>query len=508
VGASRETQIGRELGFAAIRSVDDYRARVPVHTYEMLRPYISQMQEGDADILFPGRPAFFAQTSGTTGLPKRVPYSTDVPREYAAYQLPNWGAVENRIPGAFAGRQLIFARYIEGYIGGVPFGAANGYARHVHEELLHFARIPGAVFDEPTLNIRYYAMFLYLLSQPLVWLAALNPSTLLTLVDKLDQFGAQLAADLAAGTWSHGPAGVDAVMRAAGSAFRAAPETARRIERSLARSGRFDLEEVCPELRVVTIWRGGNAKHYLPQVRSRLPTCEIRAEVSGSSEAALLVPLDAQTDGGVPALFSTYFEFLPVEHEPGDGVVHDIEDLRPEQGYRLIVTNRRGMYRLLMDDVFYLERYLGRAPVLRFSHRHGLTSSLTGEKLTEWHVLEAMQAARSSVPLDVLDFQLRPEWHEPPRYVLLVELRDAPDTLANFLAVFEAKLAETNIEYAAKRSSQRLGAPHLVVLPPGTLRQWQERELAKTGRSDAQAKIARLGRELLTLEPAIPRVRV
>jgi hypothetical protein len=506
VREAKDTHIGRELDFASIDSIDAFRARVPIHTYDALLPWIDRVVAGEADVLFPGRPTFFAQTSGTTGKPKRVPFSSELPREYATFLLPNWGALEADFPGSFAGRQMIFARYIEGYAGDVPVGAANGYARHLHEQVFFNARVPGAVYDEPALAVRYYAMFLYMLSQPLVWLAALNPSTLLTFLDKLDAFGPQLASDLAAGTWTHGPAGVDAVMRAADQPFAAAPDTARRIEQSIARAGRVDLEQVCPELRVITLWRGGNAKHYLKQVRGRLPTCELRAEVSGSSEAALMVPLDVETDGGVPSLFSTFFEFLPIEHEPGDGVLHGIEELRPEQGYRLIVTNRRGMYRLLMEDVFYLERYIDRAPVLRFSHRHGLTSSLTGEKLTEWHVLEAMQAAGAATKLDVLDFQLRPEWGEPPRYVLLVELDPGHGALEPFLAAFEAKLAEVNLEYAAKRSSQRLAPPQLVVIPRGELKRWLEGELAAAGRSDAQAKIARLRRELLTLDGGLARI--
>ncbi len=508
VREARDTEIGRELDFASIDSVETFRARVPIHSYETLRPWIDRIVDGASDVLFPGRPMFFAQTSGTTGKPKRVPYSTQVPREYASFLMPNWGAIEADIPGAFAGRQMIFARYIEGHEGDVPVGAANGYVRHLHEQWFCNARVPGAVYDEPALAIRYYAMYLYMLSQPLTWLAALNPSTLLTFIDKLDAFGPQLATDLAAGTWSHGPAGVDAVMRAADIPFVAAPERAQRIQDSLARSGRVDLEHVCPELRIITLWRGGNAKHYLKQVRSRLPTCELRAEVSGSSEAALMVPLDVDTDGGVPSLFSTFFEFLPIEHEPGDGVLHGIEELRPDQGYRLIITNRRGMYRLLMEDVFYLERYIDRAPVLRFSHRHGLTSSLTGEKLTEWHVLEAMQASVAATKLDVLDFQLRPEWGEPPRYVLLVELEPGHGALEPFLAAFEAKLAEINLEYAAKRSSQRLAPPQIVVLPRGELKRWLERELAAAGRSDAQAKIARLRRELLTDATDLPRIEL
>jgi hypothetical protein len=145
---------------------------------------------------------------------------------------------------------------------------------------------------------------------------------------------------------------------------------------------------------------------------------------------------------------------------------------------------------------------------LRFSHRHGLTSSITGEKLTEIQIIEAVDAARAGSGLDVLDYQARPEWGEPPSYALLVEVA-APDhaQCARFLELFEAQLQKSNIEYAAKRTSKRLAPATLVLLPAGELRAWQKRELAASGRSDAQAKVARLRRDMLALDAPYPRIR-
>jgi hypothetical protein len=501
-------EFGRAHGFDEITSVEEFRARVPVRTYDELKPYIDRAVAGETDVLRPGQPGFLAQTSGTTGVPKFVPWPADMTAEFVPFLLPAFGSIEEQHPGAIAGRQMILGRFIEGESAGkIPVGAASGFVRHLLDSI-GAGRVPGAVFDEPRLEVRYYAMLRYMLAQPLVWLAALNPSTLLTFLDQLDAFGARLAEDLEHGEFRRGPDGVEALLREL-PAPPASPERAALLAASIARHGKVALEEVCPELRVVSTWKGGNAKHYLPQVRARIPTCTIRSEVSGSSEAALLIPLDPETEGGVPPLLSTFVEMLPIEAAPNDGIIHELDELRPNQGYRFIITNRRSMYRFVMEDVFYLERFEGRTPVLRFSHRHGLQSSITGEKLTEIQIVEAFEHARAVSGLVIDDYQARPEWGEPPAYALLVEVADAPRAQCErFIAAFEARLHELNVEYAAKRTSRRLGASTLVLLPPGELRRWQKADLAATGRSDAQAKIARLRRDLLELKADYPRVRV
>jgi hypothetical protein len=502
----RDTEFGRAHGFADLDSLAAFRERVPIHSYDELRSQIDRMCAGEPDILVPDHPAFIAQTSGTTGAPKLVPFGPHMAREFLPFLLASYGAVEADIPGAVAGKQMILSRFVEGATAsGIPVGAASGFVRELLASELGMAPIPGAVFDEPRLEVRYYAMLLYMLAQPLVWLSALNPSTLLTMFEQLDGFAEQLAEDLASGRCDHGPGGIAALM--AGRPFVPAPDKADRLRRTFAATGHVDLVAVCPELRVVTTWMGGNAKHYLDQLRARLHGCELRSEVSGSSEGALLVPLDAHTEGGIPALFSTIIEFLPAQATPSNDALHDLEDLRPDQGYRLVVTNRRGMMRLVMDDLFYLERYDGRTPVLRFSHRHGHRSSLTGEKLTEAQVMEAIGAARAETAVDFLDYQVRPEWGEPPTYAILLELATTiEEGLEEFVASFETTLAALNLEYAAKRASRRLGPPSIIVLPPGELRRWQQQELRASGRSDAQAKIPRLHRELLPASPSYRRI--
>jgi hypothetical protein len=252
-------------------------------------------------------------------------------------------------------------------------------------------------------------------------------------------------------------------------------------------------------LSVIQTWKGGSSHLYLPTLRERCPGCTIRPLPSSSTEGAFLVPLRDGWVGGVPVLLSTVLELLPVERAGAPEDFVDLAELEPGRGYRLAITNQRGLYRYLIDDVFFVDGDHAGLPILRYSHRHGLTSSLTGEKLTEVDVTNGMGAALAGSDLKVAEFQLGPRWGEPPCYLLVVELEQAPETprLRALLHDFEAALCACNLEYRAKRESGRLGRPELWLVPAGEFERLRRAQSSELGRSDAQTKLPRLRTQLI-----------
>jgi hypothetical protein len=71
------TEFGKEHGFQAISSYEDYKKAVPVRDYEQFKPYINKVKEGRHNILWKGKPIYFAKTSGTTSGVKYIPISKD-----------------------------------------------------------------------------------------------------------------------------------------------------------------------------------------------------------------------------------------------------------------------------------------------------------------------------------------------------------------------------------------------------------------------------------------------
>lgn len=71
------TAFGRDHGFSEIRTHADYVRQVPIRDYEDLKPYVERVVQGEANILWPGKPAYFAKTSGTTSGTKYIPITAD-----------------------------------------------------------------------------------------------------------------------------------------------------------------------------------------------------------------------------------------------------------------------------------------------------------------------------------------------------------------------------------------------------------------------------------------------
>ena len=47
-------------------SYETFKSRVPVKTYDEIRPFIDRLRKGEKDLLWPGEVKWFAKSSGTT----------------------------------------------------------------------------------------------------------------------------------------------------------------------------------------------------------------------------------------------------------------------------------------------------------------------------------------------------------------------------------------------------------------------------------------------------------
>ena len=77
INKSRYTKFGLEHDFKLIKSYKDFKKKVPTRDYEQFKNYIDLIKKGEKDILWPGKPIYFAKTSGTTSGIKYIPVSKE-----------------------------------------------------------------------------------------------------------------------------------------------------------------------------------------------------------------------------------------------------------------------------------------------------------------------------------------------------------------------------------------------------------------------------------------------
>lgn len=71
------TTYWKENGYQSIRNYSDFKNKIPLRTYEEMEGYINRARQGEKDVLWMGKPKYFAKTSGTTGGNKYIPITSD-----------------------------------------------------------------------------------------------------------------------------------------------------------------------------------------------------------------------------------------------------------------------------------------------------------------------------------------------------------------------------------------------------------------------------------------------
>lgn len=77
ISEAADTEFGRDHNFHKISSIEEFQKQVPIRDYEQLKPYVDKIVAGKDDILWPGKPLYYAKTSGTTSGAKYIPLTKD-----------------------------------------------------------------------------------------------------------------------------------------------------------------------------------------------------------------------------------------------------------------------------------------------------------------------------------------------------------------------------------------------------------------------------------------------
>jgi hypothetical protein len=174
-----------------------------------------------------------------------------------------------------------------------------------------------------------------------------------------------------------------------------------------------------------------------------------------------------------------YFEFIPVEeHGTANPTVLEGHELEVGRDYFILLTTSGGLYRYDIHDVVRCVGYQGQAPLLEFLNKGKNFSNLTGEKVSEYQVIRAVERSFAEMNLPIEYFMVAPFMEGFPRYLLLVEQKAHRGRAAELAAAFQRNLSQLNEEYAEKCASDRLLPAQVREVPPDT---WRRMRIDKIG---------------------------
>ena len=486
---NQDTEFGRKHQFSVIHNYAEFQRNIPVQSYETLRPFIEAQRLTGVKALTNESPRFYAQTSGTSGKPKYIPITPATLKMQRDEQSLFSYLQYHACPEAFAGKAFgIMGAAVEGHLdSGHIVGSVSG---NLYQSLPGIIQsrfvLPPAISGIANYDLKYLIMLRLALAEPdITYAGSPNPSTFLRLLNILNEQRERLIESLLTGKLPEIEY-LDAHLK---------NQIAHKIKRDRARAlhigslPELSFANVWPKLKLVTTWTGGSCGIALAALREKLPPNTKIMELGyQSTEFRGSIALDVETNAGLPPLHHHFFEF--VEQSRWDNNAPEfltLDQLIQGETYYILVTNASGLYRYFMNDLVQVSGFFNSTPLLSFIQKGKGVTNLTGEKIYEAQVINAVQETLDATGL-VSSFYILVADENDMTYKLFLELDD-PNSINNstFSKLFDEKLGALNIEYQAKRDSGRLAPPATTWLKRGTAEAYKMRCMS-LGQREGQFK--------------------
>ena len=493
-----ETRFGRDHGFSAIKTIEDFRRQVPISTYEYVAPYITEVSEGRLDSLFPAdeQVLAFSCTTGTTGKPKLNPVTPTWLREYLrSWEI--WGIkaiVEHPETIGAKVLQLMGAGDLDRTPSGLSIGMVSSVASRFQNRVYRsYYAAPPEVADIRDSLAKYYTTLRLAMTSSVGLLVGITPANLLRLAKTGDEQRERLIRDIHDGTLCDRLDVPQALRQKIARSIQVKrPERARALEQIIEKTGTLYPKDYWP-LSLIACWLGGTVGYQsqeLPRYYGAVPMRDLGLV---SNEGRHTVPFHDGVPEGVLAVDGSYYEFVAADERGSrQPQVFECHELEVGREYYLIMTTSGGLYRYDIGDLVRCQGYVGQAPVLEFLRKEGQCADMEGEKVSGHQVAQAVEVASRELGLRVDCFMAVPVRREGqvPYYAVLVERPVIEDSSVarQFLQIVDREVIQQNVMYAGKRNDRYIDSPQLVRLAPGTWSDYTAAEAKRTGTGDAQYK--------------------
>ena len=402
---ARATAFGKDHGFASIDSYQAFTKKVPIRDYEELKPYIDRVVAGEENVLWPGKPVYFAKTSGTTSGVKYIP----ITREAIKYQVQ---ASRNAIlqyihetgNSDFVNGKMIFLQGSPELQekNGIKLGRLSGISAHYVPGYLQKNRLPS-------------------------W----ETNCIEDWEQKVDRI-------------------VEETRKEDMSVIAGIPSWVQMyFEKLQAKTGR-KIGELFPNFRLF-IYGGVNYEPYRAKFENLIGRKVDSIELFPASEGFFAYQ-DSQEDPGMLLLLNSgiYYEFVrAADFFNDDRKRIGLGEVDLGVNYVMIISTNAGLWAYNLGDTI---QFISRDPykiIVTGRIKHFI--SAFGEHVIAKEVEVAMQRAMESTGARVNEFtvvpQITPPDNELPYHEWLVEFEKPPEDMQAFREILDSSLQEQNSYY-------------------------------------------------------------
>ncbi|MDQ3393228.1 MAG: GH3 auxin-responsive promoter family protein [Bacteroidota bacterium] len=446
IAKGKNTKFGMDHDFANIRDYDDFKSRVPIRDYEALSPYIEQILNGESDVLWPGKPAYFSKTSGTTSGTKYIPLTKDsIPNHINSARDALLHYVHESGNGDFLDGKLIFlsGSPVLGKKAGIHTGRLSGIVNHHVPGYLRTNQMPS--YDTNCIED---------------WELKVE-----TIIDETIDQDMTLISGIP-------------------------PWVQMYFDRIQQRTGK-KIKDVFPNFSLF-VYGGVNFEPYRNKLFESIGKKIDSVETYPASEGFIAFQ-DSQKSNGLLLLLNSgiFFEFIPadkyLEENPPR---YSIDQVELEVNYALIINSNAGLWGYSIGDTV---KFISKNP-----HRLLVTGrikhfiSAFGEHVIGEEVEKAMKIAMEAhAEAELVEFTVAPQVtpnNGLPLHEWFVEFSKQPKDLQAFENELNKQLQKINAYYDDLITGNILRKLEVVSLRPGSFRDYMKSE----GKLGGQNKVPRL----------------
>lgn len=401
---AKNTAYGRAHNFASIKTPEDFRNNVKISDYEGVRPYVERILKGESDVLWPGKPLYFAKTSGTTSGAKYIPLTKEsMPYHISAARNAILNYVAESGNAKFIDGKMIFLQGSPELSekNGIHFGRLSGISAHFVPNYLQKNRMPSwetnCIEDWET---KVNAIIEETINENMSVISGI-PSWVQTYFEKLHQ-----------------------------------------------KTGKT-IKEIFPNFDLF-IYGGVNYEPYRTKfeelIGQQLPSIELYPASEG-----FFAYQDQQDAEGMLLLLNAgiYYEFIEAEKFYEENPkVYEIGEVKKDVNYVMIISTNAGLWRYNVGDTVM---FTSTSPYrVKVSGRIKHFTSAFGEHVIAKEVEEAIQKASAKTKALISEFTVAPQVKPKeglPYHEWFIEFEKEPKNMEDFTNLLEESVRSQNSYY-------------------------------------------------------------